>query len=56
MNIKAFRLLHKALYRLKQAPRAYYMRLTEELAVLKFKPAAADAGLHSADGEAGKVL
>ena len=47
--------LHKALYGLKQAPRAWYMRLTEELAAMKFKLSAADAGLHTADGEAGKV-
>ena len=34
---------------------AGYMRLTEELAAMNFKPSAAEAGLHTADKKAAMV-
>ena len=47
--------LHRALYGLRQAPRAWHIRLTEELTKLGFKPSAADPGLHYLDTESGRI-
>ncbi len=41
--------LHKALYGLRQAPRAWHTRLTEELTDMGFRPSAADPGLFFLD-------
>ena len=47
--------LQKALYGLRQAPRAWHTRLTEELVNLGFQPSAADPGLHFLDTESGRI-
>ena len=47
--------LHRALYGLRQAPRAWHIRLTEELATMGFRPSAADPGLHFLDAESVRV-
>ena len=48
--------LHRALYGLRQAPRAWHTRLTEELANMGFKPSSADPGLHFLDTESGRIF
>ena len=47
--------LHRALYGLRQAPRAWHIRLTEELATMGFQPSSADPGLHFLDAESGRI-
>ena len=47
--------LNKALYGLRQAPRAWHMHLTQELLKMGFKPSAADTSLLYATGESGTI-
>ena len=48
--------LHRALYGLRQAPRAWHIRLMEVLTAMGFTPSAADPSLLIADGKSGKVF
>ena len=48
--------LHRALYRLRQAPRIRQIRLMEVLTAMGFIPSAADPSLLIADGKSGKVF
>ena len=51
-----FARLHRALYGLRQAPRAWHQCLKRELEQLGFAEADADPGLFVLDGEAGRAF